>query len=381
MTIFSQVKESFTSALRAPLLYQEGLQRAQRAYFEVAPTPFEVIAHRGRARLLCYRSSESEANVSPVQTGAKNSPVIESNHNQFLDSRLRGNDGREAVFIIPSLIGRYYLFDLLSRKSFVSFFADQGFDVYLIDWGVPAPADREISFSRHISEYVSHFVSEACRSSQTPTVSLIGYSLGGVMAASFASIRPQKISSLTLLSTPIDFFLSGNVGRSIRAGRRAIDVMLSAFQEMPSWAIQSGFQWLTPASFWTDSARIMLGDDHSSKEELAALQRWLHDSVPIPQAAYREIVHSLYLKNDLLEGRFMVERRPVLLRDITAPTLVVVADDDHICPNLSSLALQGKTSGALTHIKIPGAHTAAAIGAAESLWPQLSDWMQEERAR
>jgi polyhydroxyalkanoate synthase len=356
MKIFSQVKDSLSSALRAPLVYHEGLQRAQQAYFQVAPTRSEVVAYRGRARLLCYRST-----LEPSATS------------------------RTPLLLIPSLIGRYYLFDLLSRKSFVSFFAQQGFDLFVIDWGTPSPADRDISLAQHIEEYVSYFVTEALRGrffgSATPGIHLMGYSLGGVMAASFASIQPKKISSLTLLSTPIDLSLSGNVGRSIRAGRRAIDAMLRVFGEMPSWAIQGGFHWLTPASFWGDAARIMLSGDNTSKEELAALQRWLHDAVPIPKATYHEIVHKIYLENALIQDQFVVGGRAVRLQDIQSPTLLVTADDDHICPAISSLALRGKTSGPVETLMIPGAHTAAALGAADILWPHLADWFrgQDER--
>jgi polyhydroxyalkanoate synthase subunit PhaC len=346
MTSINQIKGSLVALWRASSLYYEGLSRAQRAYWSVAPTPNAVVAQRGRARLLCYHSDKPNA---------------------------------VPLLIIPSLIGRYYLFDLLSKKSFVSFFARHGFNVYLVDWGDPGLEDRELLLGDHISIYVAYLAKEVLRISRQERLSLVGYSLGGVMAASYAALHPEKVRSLALLSTPIDFSLSG-VGCYVRAGARPIEAMLSTFGEMPSWALQGGFHWLTPASFWSDAARLMHSEDHASKEEAAALQRWLQEGVSIPAGTFREIVQTLYFHNSLLQGKLHVAGEIVSLKNIQSPTLLITADKDYICPPMSSLALRGKTSGTVESIAIEGAHTAAAVHAADSLWPRLATWIHSQQA-
>ena len=345
--IINQIKGSLSALWRASSSYREGLSRAQRAYWSVAPTPYEVVARRGRARLLRYHSDNPDA---------------------------------PPLLMIPSLIGRYYLFDLVSKKSFVSTFSKQNFDLYLIDWGDPGLEDRQLTLGDHISTYVAYFAKEVLRSSRQERLSLAGYSLGGVMAASYAALHPERVRSLSLLSTPIDFSLSGGVGRSVKLGSGPIEAMLHTFGEMPSWALQGGFHWLTPASFWSDTARLMRSEDHAPKEEAAALQRWLQDGVSIPAGTFREIVQTLYSQNGLLQEKLRVAGELVSVKNIRCPTLIVTADKDHICPPMSSLALRGKTSGPVESMFIEGAHTAAAVGAASTLWPRLATWIHAQPA-
>ena len=45
------------------------------------------------------------------------------------------------LFIIPSMINRSYILDLMPDRSFVSYMCDKGFDVYLLDWGDAAQCD------------------------------------------------------------------------------------------------------------------------------------------------------------------------------------------------------------------------------------------------
>ena len=43
---------------------------------------------------------------------------------------------RVPIVLVMSLINRYYIVDLAPGQSFVEYLVEQGFDVYLIDWGL-----------------------------------------------------------------------------------------------------------------------------------------------------------------------------------------------------------------------------------------------------
>ena len=51
---------------------------------------------------------------------------------------------RIPVVLVMSLISKPYILDLTPGVSFVEFLLKQGFDVFMIDWGVPRPEDSKL---------------------------------------------------------------------------------------------------------------------------------------------------------------------------------------------------------------------------------------------
>ena len=54
---------------------------------------------------------------------------------------------RTPILFVPNLgISRPYIFDLLPGGSFVEHMTREGFDFYLLDWGVFGPEDNDLTF-------------------------------------------------------------------------------------------------------------------------------------------------------------------------------------------------------------------------------------------
>ena len=58
------------------------------------------------------------------------------------------------LVLVPSLINRHYVLDLLPGKSFVEYFVARGHDVYCIDWGTPGDEDRYVTFDDVCDRYL-----------------------------------------------------------------------------------------------------------------------------------------------------------------------------------------------------------------------------------
>ena len=50
------------------------------------------------------------------------------------------------LLLVYALINKPFIFDLVPGRSFVEYMVDQGFDMYLLDWGAPGPEDQDITF-------------------------------------------------------------------------------------------------------------------------------------------------------------------------------------------------------------------------------------------
>src|SRR5215470_12186859 len=100
--------------MRSPFDFKGRIDRARAL---VGTTPADEVHRENKWRLLRYRSR-----------------------------RELSNGGSTPILLVPSLINRHYVLDLLPKKSFAEYLLNEGHDVYVIDWGTPGDEDRYLRF-------------------------------------------------------------------------------------------------------------------------------------------------------------------------------------------------------------------------------------------
>ncbi len=126
------------------------------------------------------------------------------------------------LLIVPSLINRHYVLDLMPGKSFVEYLVGSGRDVYLIDWGTPTDEDRFVTFDDVCDRALARALRVATRHAGTRGAHVLGYCLGGTLTAIHAAVRPRRVASLTVLAAPVDFHDEGVLSQWTRT--RSFDV-------------------------------------------------------------------------------------------------------------------------------------------------------------
>ncbi|HEX2183113.1 MAG TPA: hypothetical protein VHH10_12590, partial [Rubrobacteraceae bacterium] len=58
------------------------------------------------------------------------------------------------ILIVYALINRPYVLDLIPNNSLIEYLVGEGFDVYLLDWGIPGDEDRDLSFEHYVLDYL-----------------------------------------------------------------------------------------------------------------------------------------------------------------------------------------------------------------------------------
>ncbi|NJN99246.1 MAG: alpha/beta fold hydrolase [Anaerolineales bacterium] len=110
------------------------------------------------------------------------------------------------LLLVYALINKPYIFDLRPGRSFIEFMVNQGFDLYLLDWGAPGPEDRSIRFDDYASDYLPRAVRKMLRVSGAREFSMLGYCIGATLATLYAALYPQApLRNLILLTAPLDF--------------------------------------------------------------------------------------------------------------------------------------------------------------------------------
>ena len=96
------------------------------------------------------------------------------------------------ILIIYALINRPYVMDLMPGNSLVEYLVNQGFDVYMLDWGVPGDEDQDLTFDNYVLDYLSRAVKKVLRHAHAEEFTLFGFCMGGTMSAMYAALFPGK---------------------------------------------------------------------------------------------------------------------------------------------------------------------------------------------
>src|SRR5213593_2073809 len=99
---------------------------------------------------------------------------------------------RTPVLFVPNLgISRPYIFDLLPGASFIEHMTREGFDFYLLDWGVFGPEDNGLTFEDCVTRILPRMARKALQSSGASEMSVLGYCMGAPLSLSFVGSTPE----------------------------------------------------------------------------------------------------------------------------------------------------------------------------------------------
>lgn len=237
-----------------------------------------------------------------------------------------------AVLIVPSLINRHYILDLLRERSFVLTLASAGLRPLVLDWGEPGATERAFGLSEYIALPLEQALTAAATFAGGP-VALLGYCMGGLLALALAVRRPAEIACLALLATPWDFHAERrDEAEFLGSLVEFLPLFCGASDPVPVPVIQTLFMALDPflaeRKFIGFAGLDMAG---AAAKSFVALEDWINDGVPLARPVALECARSWYRDNDPVRGFWQVSGRPVRPEEVSAPTLVVLPSRDKSC--------------------------------------------------
>ena len=285
------------------------------------------------------------------------------------------------VLLVMSLVSRSYIFDLRPGNSLVEYMLNRGFDVYVLDWGVPDHLDAENTLSTYTDDYLPRVVDVVQRTSDSDGVTMDGYCFGGVLALLHAAAHmgPQ-LRNLVAMATPVDMRHMGPMSTMTADGRIDPESLIGDDGNVPASVIENSFKMLKPTA--EVAGYVNLWDNMWNDEYLDAYQAmndWGRDQIPFPGAAFVENARVLGRENRMTTGTVPVGGREVNLADITCPFLSVIGEKDHIVPMDSAKGLPDLVgSKDSQELVVKAGHVGLFVGrsAHKGTLPPLCDWIE-----
>jgi polyhydroxyalkanoate synthase len=300
------------------------------------------------------------------------------------EARPEGFKYRHPILMVPSLINRHYVLDLMPGKSMAAWLVAQGHDVYCLDWGTPGAEDRYLDLRDIADLYLGRAVRVATRlSGHRPN--LLGYCMGGTLATVFTALHPERVASLANMAAPVRFDDDGLLTAWSKTKSFDVDALVDATGIVPWELLQSSFHLLRPTM---NLGKVVNLIDRAWNDPFLdgffALETWANDNVGLPGEFYRSWISDFYVEDRLWKGTLTVGGELAHLSSITCPTLAVAFEQDSIAPALSCECLvDAVSSHSKKAVRLPGSHVGGTTSsaAAKRLWPVLSGFFAEHDER
>lgn len=329
-------------------------------------TPYEVIAEHNQTKVRYYASPEKKFK-EPL------------------------------VFTAPLSINMA-IYDLYPYRSLVKYFTEQGFDVYLLDWGKLSYQDRNLNFLYFINESIPFCIEKIREHSQSEQISLHGWSMAGIFVLLYTALRqPNYVKNLIVLASPIDSYASGGIGRlykkinaMIVKNQRLQDTLYKG--GLPKKLIHTpgilnaiGFKILDPKGWYEGHKQLLLNlDDKELLHEHATLGNFLNHMVDYPGGVNQDMLFNVWLQNPLKNGSIQLSSHKIELKNIDCSLFIGAGKSDQMVTADAVKPLSELTNSRdVTFTLIPGGHLGlmSSQKSADEFWPTLSKWLEQRSTK
>jgi len=264
----------------------------------------------------------------------------------------------------PPWINKYYVMDLVPGRSLVERAVRSGHTAFMISYRNPGAELADLTMSDYLREGPLAALDVVADITGNERVDLVALCLGGTLAAATAAWcaagGPQRVHSLTLLNTLLDYAEPGALG--VFTDAAAVDRLeraMSATGYLPGGWMKATFDALRPVELvWGPIVSgWLMGEDPPAFDLLA----WNGDSTRMPATMHTEYLRDLYVGNRFAAGTLTLAGRRLDLGATDVPAYVVGAEGDHIAPWTSVYAGARLLGGPVRFVLSNSGHIAGVV--------------------
>jgi len=240
------------------------------------------------------------------------------------------------LVIVPPCINKYYLLDLGKGNSFVEYAVAQGHQVFLISWRSAVSEIEKLTWDDYLSLGPLKAIDVVRDIANVDQVHGLGFCVGGTILSCAAGVLAargeNKLATMTLLTTMVDFADTGEIGLLIDETSVALrEAAIGRGGIMPGKELAFTFGTLRANDLiWRYVVDSYL---KGVPPDAFDLLYWDSDSVSLPGPMYCWYTRNAYLDNKIREpGKTTQCGLPIDLSKVNVPLYLLASREDHIVP-------------------------------------------------
>jgi len=290
-------------------LHKGRITRVDESAFEVgrnlAATPGSVVFENELIQLIQYTPQTAEVEKTPL-------------------------------VIVPPCINKYYLLDLGAGNSFVEYAVERGIQTFLISWRSAVAETQRLTWDDYLKLGPLKAIDVARDIANVDKVHALGFCVGGTIMSCAAGVLAargeDKLATITLLTTMIDFEDTGEIGLLIDANSIALrEATIGSGGIMPGKELAFTFGTLRANDLiWRYVVDSYL---KGATRDAFDLLYWDSDSVSLPGPMYCWYARNTYLENKIKDpGATTQCGERIDLSKVKVPIYILASREDHIVP-------------------------------------------------
>ncbi len=269
------------------------------------------------------------------------------------------------LFVVPPCINKYYLLDLGTGNSLIEYAVAQGHQVFLISWRSAVPETSHLTWDNYLELGPLKAIDVVLDITGVERAHAVGFCVGGTLlscaAAVMAARRQDKLATITLLTTMLDFSDTGEIGLLIDEPSVALrEATIGNGGILPGNELALTFGTLRA----NDLIWRYVVDNYlkGATPDAFDLLFWDSDFVSLPGPMYCWYARNTYLENNIrVPAKTTQCGVSVDLSKIQVPAYLLGSREDHIVPWKTAYLTKDLLGGDARFILAASGHIAGVI--------------------
>jgi poly[(R)-3-hydroxyalkanoate] polymerase subunit PhaC len=291
------------------------------------------------------------------------------------------------ILCSPPWINKFYIMDLAPQRSFIEWAVQHGRTVFAISYRNPTEEMTGTTMDDYMVLGPQQALDVITEITGAPKVDIVGLCLGGAMTAITAAYLKQagddRIGTLTLLNTMLDYSDPGQLGVfTDEESVQRLEKFMAKSGGLPGDRMAGTFDVLRANDLIFNYVvnNWLLGQKPPAFDILA----WNGDSTRMPSAMHTFYLRNFYVRNALARGELSIGGTTINLGAIDVDSYIVSAQNDHIVPWESAYKTTQLLSGNSRFVLSNGGHIAGIVNpptkkawflAADAVQPSATEFM------
>ena len=286
------------------------------------------------------------------------------------------------VLLVPPLMITTDIFDLVPEHSFADTLVENGFNVYLIDFGKPDQDSAHLKVDDYVLNFLYRAVHMSKKHSNAQQITLLGYCLGGSFSTIYASVSldiKNDIKNVINIAGPIDLEHISFFNLLFKPFKKEWFALADKFGGLPKELLTFIFKIADPTSYLRRPFQLInKAWDRDFLVKYQALNHFFNNFQNLPAAVFKQCFE-IISSNDLVSGKLKLLDQNIDLSKLQANYLAFGGSMDTFIPPDSIRSVQKYISSKdFQYMELPFGHVSimGSERAKNTVWKTCVDWLK-----